>query len=218
MSMSAQDVAVYLQENPAFFDENAELLAHLSVSHPHNGQAISLTERQLLALREKIRQLEHKFAELIRFGEENDEIGTKTHRLVLSLLAADDFDAVRHALMSHLQDDFAIPHVAVRIWNSVLKKPGAEFEPVSEALGYYAGDMLHPYCGEPANLEVLEWFGEGGPLVRSVCLVPLRRDAQVFGLLALGSEEAERFYPEMGTLYVTRLGELLSAAVQRQLG
>ena len=25
MSMSAQDVAVYLQENPAFFDENAEL-------------------------------------------------------------------------------------------------------------------------------------------------------------------------------------------------
>ena len=44
------------------------------------------------------------------------------------------------------------------------------------------------------------------------------RDAQVFGLLALGSEEAERFYPEMGTLYVTRLGELLSAAVQRQLG
>jgi hypothetical protein len=36
-----------------------------------------------------------------------------------------------------------------------------------------------------------------------VALVPLRRDDKTFGLLALGSEDPERFYPEMGTLYVT---------------
>ena len=131
---------------------------------------------------------------MIRFGEENDEIGTKTHRLVLSLLAADDFDAVRHALMSHLQDDFAIPSCCGADLEQRAEETGRGVRARLEALGYYAGDMLHPYCGEPEP-EVLEWFGEAGPLVRSVCLVPLRRDAQVFGLLALGSEEAERFYP-----------------------
>ena len=49
-------------------------------------------------------------------------------------------------------------------------------------------------------------------------LVPLRRDAQVFGLLALGSQETERFYPEMGTLYVSRIGDLVASALRRQLG
>nr|MBL8455776.1 DUF484 family protein [Zoogloeaceae bacterium] len=51
-----------------------------------------------------------------------------------------------------------------------------------------------------------------------VALIPLRRDAQVFGLLALASEDGERFYPEMGTLYLTRIGDLTAAALRRELG
>ena len=39
-------------------------------------------------LRDKIRQLEVKLAELIRFGEENDDISTKVHRLSIALLVA----------------------------------------------------------------------------------------------------------------------------------
>ena len=48
--------------------------------------------------------------------------------------------------------------------------------------------------------------------------MPLRRDDTTFGLLALGSEDPERFYPEMGTLYVNRIGEMISAALVRDLG
>ena len=35
------------------------------------------------------------------------------------------------------------------------------------------------------------------------------------GMVALGSEEAQRFYAEMGTLYLERLGEMVSAALAR---
>jgi len=75
--MNASDVIQFLQANPEFFDDNSTLLTDLTVTHPHNGQAISLTERQLIALRERIAQLENKFAELLEFGEENDAIGDK---------------------------------------------------------------------------------------------------------------------------------------------
>ncbi|HMW51871.1 MAG TPA: DUF484 family protein [Rhodocyclaceae bacterium] len=34
----------------------------------------------------------------------------------------------------------------------------------------------------------------------------------------MGSEDSERFYPEMGTLYVTRIGEMVACALRRQLG
>jgi uncharacterized protein YigA (DUF484 family) len=47
--------------------------------------------------------------------------------------------------------------------------------------------------------------------------VPLR-NGETFGLLALASEDPQRFYAEMGTLYLKRLGELIGAAINRQLG
>lgn len=216
--MNAADVARYLKDNPDFLAEHGELFAQLTVPHPHGGQAISLAERQLHALRDKIRLLEAKLAELIRFGEENDEIGEKVHRLSVALLEAVDYESLRVSLFDSLREDFAVPDVALRIWNSVLSRDGEDFAPVTEAVRFFAGDLRHPYCGAPVNLEVLDWFGEAAPHVRSVALMPLRREAQVFGLLALGSEEAGRFYPEMGTLYLSRIGDLVAAALRRQLG
>ena len=49
-----------------------------------------------------------------------------------------------------------------------------------------------------------------------MALVPLGQTA-VFGLLALGSEDPKRFYPEMGTLYLRRIGELCAAGVTARL-
>jgi uncharacterized protein YigA (DUF484 family) len=37
-------------------------------------------------------------------------------------------------------------------------------------------------------------------------------------LLVLASEETRRFYPEMGTLYLERLGQLIGAALVRMQG
>lgn len=216
--MNADEVAAYLDAHPDFLSQHGELFTRITVPHPHGGQAITLAERQLHALRDKIGQLERKLAELIRFGEENDEIGEKVHRLSLALLESDTYVVLRDALFQSLVEDFSVPYVAMRIWNVPLAHDEDEFLPVSETLCFQAGDLRHPYCGAPGNIEVLGWLGEAGPHVRSVALIPLRRDAQVFGLLVLASEDAERFYPEMGTLYLTRIGDLTAAALRRELG
>ncbi|MFN3986712.1 MAG: DUF484 family protein [Rhodocyclaceae bacterium] len=216
--MNAEDVAQYLREHPDFLTQHGELFTRITVPHPHGGQAITLAERQLHALRDKIGQLELKLSELIRFGEENDEIGAKVHRLSLLLLEAEHYASLRYALLQSLVEDFTVPHVALRIWNSPISHEGDDFLPVSDELRFFAGDLRHPYCGAPGNIEILGWFGDAAPHIRSVALVPLRRDDRVFGLLALASEESERFYPEMGTLYLGRIGELCAAALRRELG
>ena len=46
-------------------------------------------------------------------------------------------------------------------------------------------------------------------------MVKLERDGLTFGVVALASEDPKRFYPEMGTLYLQRIGELLSHALWR---
>lgn len=216
--MNPQDIVDYLESHLEFFEENPDLLSRLTVPHPLSGQAISLTERQLLNLREKLSQVQSKLAELVRFGEENDVIAERVHRLSLSLLTASDFESVNFAVYNHLQEDFAVPHVVLRIWNSILKRPLPEFVEVSEELRFYAADLRQPYCGPARNEEVLAWFGESAVQLRSLALIPLRRDAQIFGMLALGSEDPERFFPEMGTLYVERIGDLVGAAVLKQIG
>ena len=90
--MKAEEVAQFLNQHPEFFEDYAEMLAEVVIPHPHGGRAIPISERQILSLREKARRLEAKLGELIRFGEQNDAITDKLHRMTLALIAARDVD------------------------------------------------------------------------------------------------------------------------------
>jgi uncharacterized protein len=217
--MKAEEVVRYLQDNPGFFEDYAEMLAQIYIPHPHGGRAIPIAERQILTLREKSKMLEGKLAELIQFGEENDAIGEKMHRLCLALFPAGDVHAMLQALYYNLREDFAVPHAALRVWGSDPSAAGGpEFAPVSDESRQYASGLEHPYCGPDTNPEITSWFGDAAARLRSVACIPLRDSGKAcFGMLALASEDAARFYPEMGTLYLARLGELLSAALRRYL-
>ena len=216
--MKAEEVARYLQDNPRFFEQHADLIANIVVPHPHGGRTISITERQILALRDKNRQLESKMGELLQFGEENDAISQKMHRLAVGIIAAQSFQSVLHTLNFHLRDDFAIPHVAVRLWH---RPEGSdelpEFADVSHELQVFAETLAQPYCGSTSGFETSSWFGEASPHIRSQALIAIRNDGATIGMIALGSEDPERFYAGMGTIYLERLGEMAAAALARVL-
>ena len=214
--MNEDDVATYLRLHPQFFDQHPELLERIHVPHPYGGRAIPLAERQTVALREKAKLLEGKLGELIQFGEENDVISEKVHRLAVAIAGARDFPALAQSLYFHLREDFAVQHVALRVWGMSVPVDFEESGPVGDAERQHAATMAAPQCGPAAGNGFAAWFGEAAGHVRSLALVPLGHTA-VFGLLALGSEDAQRFYPEMGTLYLRRIGELCAAGVTARL-
>ena len=214
--MNADDIARFLRTHPHFFDQHPDLLESIHVPHPYGGRAIPLAERQTVALREKLKLLEGRLAELLQFGEENDAISEKVHRLSVALAGTRDFPALAAALYFHLREDFAVPHVALRVWGRSVPADFDEARPVDEAQRLHAAAMAAPQCGPAAGNPFVPWFGEAAEHVRSVALVPLGQTA-VFGLLALGSEDAKRFYPDMGTLYLRRIGELCAAGVTARL-
>jgi uncharacterized protein YigA (DUF484 family) len=214
--MSPDDVARYLRSNPKFFEQHPELLDSMRVTHPYGGRAIPLAERQTVALREKAKSLEGRLGELMQFGEENDAISEKVHRLTVALVGARDFPALVQSLYFHLREDFAVPHVALRVWGKSVALDYREAQAVSEAQRGAAEAMGAPHCGAAAGSPFLPWFEEAAEHLRSVALVPLGQTT-VFGLLALASEDAQRFYPEMGTLYLRRIGELCAAGVSARL-
>lgn len=216
--MRSDEVARYLQDNPQFFEEHAELISRIVIPHPHGGRTISITERQMLSLRDKNKQLEGKMGELLQFGEENDTISEKMHRLGVAMIATASFQSVLHTLNFHLRDDFAIPHVALRLWGTHDNtEDWPEFAEVSNELQVFAETLSQPYCGSTSGFETSSWFGDASKHVRSQALIAMRNGGGTIGMIALGSEETQRFYAGMGTLYLERLGEMASAALARVL-
>lgn len=215
MQPESRQVLQYLREHPEFFDTHAEALAEIFVPHPHGGRAIPIAERQMVTLRDKNRTLEDKLHELVQYGQENDAIIARLHRLTLAMMGARDLDALLAALYFNLREDFAVPHVALRLWaEGGWMRP--EFSPLSPEAHLFAESLVAPYVSHHAMFESTQWFGEGGSGLRSFAYVGLG-GPQPFGVLALASEDERRFYPEMGTVHLQRLGELAGAALARWL-
>ena len=214
--MRPEDVARYLKDHPEFFENFADAMADISIPHPQGGPAIPISERQILSLREKNKILESKLRELVQYGEENDAIGERVHRAALALMKPASLETLLQVLQSNLREDFAVPHVAMRLWSEWDHPPLPEFSKSSQEVQVFASSLHHPYCSHNPMFETAEWFDGSGSTLKSFAYIALRDD-QVFGLLALASEDPQRFYPEMGTLYLKRIGELSSTALVRFL-
>jgi len=216
--MKPEEVAQYLQQHPQFFNEYADLLADIQISHPQDDKVISLNERQVISLRERNRVLQDKLLELISFGEENDAIGEKMHRLAIALLAVSSLDELFNALYFSLKEDFAVPLVALRLWG--VREAWRDLPvaaPVEVDAITLANSMKTPYCGPNAEFQAASWLPDGGATARSLALMPLRKgvDPHAFGMLVLGSADPSRFQMNMGTAFLDRIAEITSAALAR---
>jgi uncharacterized protein len=214
--MTDADVAQYLQEHPEFLDAHADILAKINIPDPHEGRAISLAERQMSQLRDRVSMLEDKLTELIAFGEENDAIGERMHRVTLALLTAASLRDVLRVLAFHLLEDFSVPHVAVRIWRAGDQPDIDIFAEVSDEVHAFTQSLKTPYCATHPVLDSIQWFADTHPDPQSFAYVRLE-GGELSGLMMLASENPHRFYPEMGTLYLQRLGDTVSAAIARYL-
>lgn len=212
------DVARYLRDHPGFFAAHPELLASISIPHPHGGRAISLQERQLEVMRDKHRALERKLAELVRIGQENDAISDRLQKWTRQLLLAAEPERLPQAVVEGMQTIFSVPHVALRLWGVREPYRGlACAAPVEVDVITLANSMKQPYCGPNADFQAATWLPEGGATTRSVALLALRKgfDPNAFGMLVLGSADPDRYQMNMGTAFLERITEMASAALSR---
>ena len=203
--MRAEDIALYLQNNPQFFETYADMLSEITIPHPYGGRTVSLSERQMLTLREKNKEMEKKMHELLEFAKENAALQHKVHQFTLALFGACDLMSLQDTVTRNLREIFDVPHVALHVWKGL--------PPSAEVLAF-ADQQAQPVCAHHAVHDTAAWFGEAAPHLRSFAYLPLRNGEQSIGLLVLASEDAQRFYPEMGTLFLQRLAETVSSALQ----
>jgi uncharacterized protein YigA (DUF484 family) len=224
--ITEHDIADYLAATPAFFERHAELLASVQLTSPHGQRAVSLQERQMEMLRDRIKGLEKKIVEMIRNGQDNVAIAERLHRWTRALMLTDDAAALPEVLVRELKQQFLVPQAALRLWGVQPRHADAPFaRGTSDDTRVFASSLGQPYCGANNGFEAARWLNadhdaDSPPLpVASLALVPLRRapGEQAFGLLVLGSPDPTRYSADMATDFLARLGEVAGAALARLL-
>jgi uncharacterized protein YigA (DUF484 family) len=213
--LDSNAVANFLSDNPHFFEEHSELLSRVKLTSPLAGRAVSLQERQMEVLREKIKVHELRLSELLRIAEENDAITQKFLQWTRSLLLARNDVDMPHTLVTGLQSIFSVPQATLRIWGVAEKYAHTWFAAeVSEDAKIFCNGLTAPYCGANQDFEAASWL-EDPASVQSIAMLPLRVGGapEAFGLLVLGSADPQRFTAEMATDYLSKIGEIGSAAM-----
>lgn len=215
--ITEDDIANYLANTPDFFERHASLLAAVQLTSPHGHRAVSLQERQAEMLREKIRGLELKGAEMIRHGNENTVIADKLQRWTRELLLTREARELPTVATSAIADHFLVPQVAIKVWDVSPEFADEPFaQGASDDVQAFASSLTRPYCGTNPGLEAAQWLVDPASAA-SLALIPLRVGIapQAFGLLVLASSDTQRFAADMGTDFLERIGELTSAALSR---
>ena len=215
-------VADYLHAHPDFFERHLDLLEELKVPHP-SGVAISLIERQVERLRHENLKVKAKLLQMVENARENERINDRMQALAMALMEADGLDEVVITIDDVFRNDFNADAVSLKL----LANEGIVADAVNTPL-VAAGDggfatlrrfveRRKPDVERLNDAERDYLFGEQGARIGSSVVIPLHGGSD-YGLLVVGSEDKERFHPGMGTLYLERMGELVSRALRRHIG
>ena len=214
---SAETVAVYLREHPDFFNRYPDVLRDIEITHA-SGDAVSLLERQVSALRDGNRRAKERFDELATLATSNQELIQRIHQLALSLMEAAGLEAIFATITQRLALDFNADHARSFIFGSpsfVDASPLPEFVGKDSPIRELFGDLLDakiPKCGPLTSAQSNLLLELGIPLGGSAALLPLSGNTWV-GLLIISSDDEARFKVDMGTEFLAYLGDIVSLVV-----
>lgn len=214
--LQAMDVAEYLRKHPQFLKDFPELAMSLTMPREH-GPAASLASYQVDVLRGKNRALESRLTELIEIAEDNEQLMVRVHSLTMGLLRSDSLVESIRSVVAGLIEDFDTDLVRVVLLRERGDLPDADWlliEPGgTEALPAFSEFLARsdPMVGRLAQDKLGYLFGEHASNVQSAALMRLGD----YGLLAIGSHDANRFHPGMGAVFLKLIAESVTASIRR---
>lgn len=224
--LGAHEIAAWLRRHPAFLQQFPDLALTLVVPR-EQGSAASLAGYQLEILRDKNRELSRRLQELFANAQDNERLAVRTHQLTLALMKQNRAADTVRAMAASLEEDFSGDLVRVVLFlhdrsasidglDSTLDDSGDWLQTLAEDDPRLAPfrDCLkdgEPICGrlQPEKNALL--YGMRAEDVASSALLPIPGR----GLIAVGSRDANRFFPGMGTLFLRMMGDAFDTAMRR---
>jgi len=212
----------YLRDHPAFFEEHQDVLAGMILSH-ESGSAVSLIERQVQILREQKDGQKRKLQNLISAAQNNEKLNNNVNALILALLDASSLNDVLSITEERIRADFEADAIVIKLLASgddVLKEHAelTAWQQPALVIGEKVMTAREPMCGSFNSEQMQALFDDAD--IQSAGIVPLVKDKNsknCYGIIAIGSYDPQRFRADMGTLFLSLLGQVLTRILQRHL-
>jgi len=211
---NAMEVASYLRRHPEFLSEYPDITLSLLVPR-EQGETTSLVSYQLEVLRDKNRELQRRLRDLSEVAAENELLTARVHAFTLGLMRERTLAETVHRVAAALTEDFHTELVRLVLFRADGDLPATDWlqvEPRGAAALPVFAEFLRsgePLCGRLQQEKLDALFGARAEEVRSTALLPIGSS----GMLAVGSHDANRFHPGMGTVFL----KLMAAAVDTAL-
>ncbi len=218
--VSDQDVFDYLKHNSDFFSRHQELLQELSIPHPDTGNAVSLIERQVGLIRDQNQELKQQLQQLTVAAKANEQLLQRFQILVLNLIDSEGLDQAISYIREALHTDFHADAVELVLFDvpsraESISRDDKRVQSFSTIL-----ELRRPGCGHFSAEQMELLFGSKADEIASAVVVPLCADddSSCLGLLGIGSIDSKRYHPDMGTVFVSYLGAVISRIFSAHLG
>ncbi|TDJ48280.1 MAG: DUF484 family protein [Nitrospina sp.] len=228
--MNKDQVAVYLNEHPEFFNEFPELLhkiksieiADLPIAPL---QTLSIADRILKRAQDDKEHFRSQLEWFMEIIEANEKIQEQLFEVERTFYHSLDFFQMIRKFRQEIVRRFEIPGVAIFL----VKGKGGRLEKLASANGVNGLQWVD-------RTTLLDWFpkgldaaltsemAEGSPLFKGYCkekvqsqiILPIRIHGQLAGALALGSANPLHFYEGLRTDYLERTADKLGMAMDNQ--
>jgi hypothetical protein len=214
-------VSEYLRRHPDFFEDKPSLLADLRIPH-HAGNAVSLVERQIQALRESNESLQVQLDALIQIARDNDALNYRLHQFTLQLMECEKLETLLTIISSRLRKDFNADLVKICLLSTPAKDSHAALPEFISDIDAFCGQFQRllgvgkPFCGRLKKDQLQLLFGDRAEAIGSSALLPLGKDGML-GLLAIGSFERDRFNVGVDTDFLGRMADIIGVALNKHL-
>ena len=172
---------------------------------------MSLVELQGEQLRKKVRHLNYKLNQLIGIAKQNEKIYRVYTDLNVALLRCRDLAHIQLTLEEVLQERLQLASVNIRLFKGPHALPELQRRFFIEKR--FKKDPF--FFGRLSQHEKQLLFADS--VAESAALILLGDNRDV-GILAIGSHDASHFTPDMDTLLLKQLQQVLNIIVPKMLG
>ena len=231
--MNKDQVAIYLNEHPEFFNEYPDLLRKVKRIKEEDLPiepmgTLSLADRIIKRVHDDKENLKSKLEWLFEISRANEKIQDHLYEIEQLILTSTNLEQMVDQLRKEIPNRFGIPSVVVCLvqgsdhfmedrlrarYNGGLDET-VKFISEETASGWLEGHLKPVLRGEIKESEV---FLSSHDLIKSEALIPIVAQETLVGVIAFGSPNAFHFHEGLGTEFLERMADKVAISISNIL-
>ncbi|GIS85342.1 MAG: hypothetical protein CM1200mP16_16420 [Nitrospina sp.] len=234
--MNKDQVAIYLDEHPEFFNEYPELLRRIKEIKEEDLpikpiNTLSLADRIIKRVQNDKENLKNKLEWLFEISRANEKIQDHLYEIEQLVLTSTNLDQMVNQLKKEIPNRFGIPKVGVCLiqgfptilWKIVLK--GAYKGDLDETVKFISKETAsnwfngkpQPVLVERSRVRCIWPISIEDDSINSEALIPIVAQENLVGIIAFGSPKTFHFHEGLGTEFLERMADKVAISINNIL-